>query len=81
MVYIDKPQFAASSTRNAERLAVTSYNKLMSKAIRQFPIVRAQANTLINDQHITHNTMLISSATEAPRDNRPVNACQRIPVE
>lgn len=81
MIFIDKPALAASSAGNTERLATTSYRKLLPKRRRPFAIVRIQPNMLPIYERSIHNTVSISLATFALSSKPPINATRHLLVE
>lgn len=80
MVFFDKPRQASSSTSNVDRLATNSYNNLVLSVIDPFAILNVQPNTLANDEHGIHITVLIARATIVPSKKTRTNASPFIPV-
>lgn len=80
-MYIDRPPLAISSAGNAERLAKTSYRKLIPKVLGPSSIVSFQPNTPSIDERGIHTTVSIEHATLLSSKELPTNASQRIPVQ
>lgn len=81
MIHIRKALFAVFSTNNPKRLAATSYNKLIPNALRPFPIVIVEPNTLALDIRGIHNTVWTDRAKLVLRQDSPSKAYQSLPIK